>query len=52
MDLVEKMRQLWAGIDRLRSDKSAQDAAALPDGGYFLDEDTVLCLERERGDAE
>lgn len=51
MDLVEKMRQLWAGIDRLRSDKSAQDAAALPDGGYFLDEDTVLCLERERGDA-
>ena len=51
MDLIETARALLKRIDALLENPEAKRASALPDGGYFLDENTVLCLERANGDA-
>lgn len=51
MNLIERTRHLFSDIDKLLNDPAARSAAALPDGGYFLDKNRVLCCERVKGDA-
>ncbi len=51
MDFICEIRNYIERIEALLADKKASAQAALPDGGYFLDADTVLCLPRKNGDA-
>lgn len=51
MNLIETAEKLIAEAEALLNDEAAKEKAALPDGGYFLSGDAVLCCERENGDA-
>ncbi len=51
MTVLEKMRALQQAVKTLRLNEELKSKNALPSGCYFLNEDEVVCTQREFGDA-
>ena len=51
MNLQNIATDLLERIEKLLGDENKKQANAMPEGCYFLDKDTVVCLPRTTGDA-